>query len=64
MREIAAKRVYYESNWQRLYDTNPEAFSHFHGPAIIFNWTLYDILRRGPYRHIFLKIADEMSERK
>ncbi|WP_157660679.1 hypothetical protein [Burkholderia ubonensis] len=38
-------RLYYRSRWQALYDVNPEAFSRFHIPRLMFIFVLLRIVR-------------------
>jgi hypothetical protein len=50
--EVRLTKEYYERNWQRLYASNPEAFSAVHLPRMEFNLYLHEHLKTGPYRHL------------
>jgi hypothetical protein len=43
--EIYRWNKYYERNWKRLWDTNPEQFMTYHGPSMLFNLALMSYLR-------------------
>ena len=42
-------QIYYRSNWARLCASNPEAFTAYHLPSILFNGALIAVLEQGLY---------------
>ncbi|MDM0082918.1 hypothetical protein QTI17_20195 [Variovorax sp. J31P179] len=50
--EVLLTNRYYETNWQRLYAGNPQAFAAIHMPRMEFNLYLYKYLQKGPYRSL------------
>ncbi|MET3384175.1 hypothetical protein [Variovorax paradoxus] len=59
--EVVRTRKYYESNWLRLVDENDAAFERVQLPQMLFNFALYGVLGRGPYRHLVSQYEEELS---
>ncbi|WP_431099028.1 hypothetical protein [Polaromonas aquatica] len=50
--EVAKTKRYFEKNWERLLNANPQAFEAYQLPAMLFNIGLFGALKNGPYRHL------------
>jgi hypothetical protein len=58
VKEVVLTRQYYDTNWNRLYAGNPQAFLEIHVPRIEFNFYLFHYLKKSPYR----SVLDGLSE--
>lgn len=51
------QKLYYQSNWERLFSDNSERFYKVHLQRIVFNHVLCKVIEESKYGHIFNKIA-------
>ncbi|RYH53695.1 MAG: hypothetical protein EON54_13510 [Alcaligenaceae bacterium] len=56
--EVVRLKRYYVENWEQLATQNMVSFERIHAPQILFNFALYGVLRRGPYRHLVKRYED------
>lgn len=53
--EVVRLRSFYLNNWRRLFAENPIRFERLQIDQMMFNYALYGVLKRGPYRHLVSK---------
>ncbi|MHB9840920.1 hypothetical protein Q8F57_039565 [Paraburkholderia terrae] len=63
-REIWALSNYYAKNWKRLLNENAEAFSAWHGPAMLFNIALKIYIKSSSYWHLISPIVSDLEADK
>jgi len=50
--EVVRLKEFYRLNWKRLAAENAVRFERIQLPQMLFNYALYGVLKRGPYRHL------------
>lgn len=57
--EVVRTKRYYDANAIRLLNENEAAFAADHLPNLEFNYALFGLLKRGPYRHLVKRFDNE-----
>lgn len=57
--EVVRTKRYYDANAIRLLNENEAVFAAEHLPNLEFNYALYGLLKRGPYRHLVRRFDNE-----
>jgi len=56
------QRLYYQLNWERLHNNNPDRFFKVHMGRIIFNQALCRVLEESKFGKLFQRISKEISK--
>ncbi|MFI8619247.1 hypothetical protein ACIGHN_27520 [Acidovorax sp. NPDC077693] len=57
--EVVLTKKYFEKNWRRLFNSNPESFEKLHLENMLFAFALFGSISRGPYRHLLKRVGNE-----
>lgn len=63
LEEILFWNEYYKKNWQRLYEENPTKFEKYHGPAILFNFSLLSYLQKSVFKQEVNSVIENLKSR-